>query len=144
VNKNVTVPLTLLDDIFRLLDHLDDRYDRNARHFIKHRYNSRPSHDNALCDLWIKIKKLQDHITDTYLLNIADITEDERHELKHWIKCGYSVFSNPYYIYDQSGQPMDFINGCRDNSNIYAKHSIFCKTTELYDECCDNDSDMPF
>jgi hypothetical protein len=61
----------------------------------------------------LKIKQLQGRIVETYLLTVDDVTEDERHELMEWIADGNFVYDNPHLIYNESGCPMDFINGCR-------------------------------
>jgi len=113
MDKRVTVPLTLLEDIFRLLDYLDPRYGRDSLHFQKSGYSQRLEHENTLWGLWIKINQLQTRIMDTYLLTIGDITEHERRSLDEWVARGYSVYDNPYSISNASGSPMDFINGCR-------------------------------
>ena len=115
MNMSVTVPLSLLEDIFRLLDYLerrDDHYDEGLP-FQGAGYSLLCEHDNALWELWLKIRRLQDRVVETYLLTIGDITEDEEHDLLQWIAAGGSVYDNPYLIYDDSGCLVDFINGCR-------------------------------
>jgi hypothetical protein len=110
---SVAVPASLLGDIFRLLDYLDPRYGNSGQHFRKSGYGRLLVHDNALWQLWLKIKQLQHQIVETYLLSVEDVTEDEKRDLNEWIARGYSVYDNPYLISDASGSPMDFINGCR-------------------------------
>ena len=110
---SVAVPVSLLGDIFRLLDYLDPRYGYSGLHFHKSGYSQRLEHDNALWQLRIKINQLQDQIVDTYLLTVEDVTEDEKRGLNDWVARGYSVYDNPYTIYDERGQPVDYINGCR-------------------------------
>jgi len=110
---SINVPLSLLEDIFRLLDYLGRRGDRDDLHFHKTGYSQRFEHDNALWELKLKIAKLQRHIVETYLLTVDDITEYERYDLQEWVAAGNSVYDNPYMIYNDAGAPMDFINGCR-------------------------------
>jgi hypothetical protein len=125
MDMSVAVPASLLDDIFRLLDHLDPRYDRGRMHFHKAGYSQRLEHDNALWELWIKIKQLQAKIMDTYLMTIGDISEHERRDLNDWVACGYSVYDNPYTLYDENGQPMDYINGCRVGLDMAENPSLY-------------------
>ena len=110
---SVAVPANLLEDIFRLLDHLDPRYDHSGLHFQKSGYSLHLEHENTLWQLWTKINQLQHQIVDTYLLTVKDVTEEEKRDLNEWIARGYSVYDNPYLISDGTGSPMDFINGCR-------------------------------
>jgi len=109
----VAVPARLLGDILRLLDYLGARNPHNGLHFLNSGYSQRLEHENTLRQLWIKINQLQHQIVDTYLLTVKDVTEDERRDLNGWIEHGYSVYENPYTIFDERGQSMDYINGCR-------------------------------
>jgi len=68
----------------------------------------------------LKTKKLQKELKairykelKQYLAVIGHLTEDEKNELREWVADGNSVYENPYMIFDESGCPMDFINGCR-------------------------------
>ena len=119
MDMSVSVPLPLLDDIFRLLDYLDDVGDRDDLHFHKTGYSPRFERDNTLWELKLKIKRLQRPIVETYLLTVGDITEDEMHALKEWIADGNSIYDNPYALCDGSGRPMDFINGLRTELDMY-------------------------
>ena len=110
---SVMVSSSLLEDIFRLLDYLDERSERDDLHFYKYGYSLRLEHDNALWELRLKIKQLQEQIVEIYLLTVDNITEDEKRGLCEWVAVGNSVYDNPYSLYDDSGRPMDFINGCR-------------------------------
>jgi len=110
---SVTVPKSLLEDILRILEHLDPRGGLDGPHFHRSGYSQRLEHDNALWELWMKIRQLQARIADTYLLTIDDVTEDEKRDLKIWLEAGNSVYDNPYTIYGENGCIMDFINGCR-------------------------------
>ena len=113
MSKSVTVSSYLLEDIFRLIDYLNIRWDYDNQHFRKAGYSFRMEQDNALRELRFKIKRLQDQILDTYLLTVDDITESEMADLLEWVAAGRSVYDNPCFAYDESGRPMDFINGCR-------------------------------
>jgi len=121
----VAVPARLLEDIFRLLDYLDPRYGHGGLHFHKSGYSQRFEHDNALWQLRIKINQMQDQIVDTYLLTVEDVTEDEKRGLNEWIARGYSVYDNPYTIYDGRGQTMDYINGCRTGLDMAENPSLY-------------------
>jgi hypothetical protein len=59
------------------------------------------------------IKALLNSELNDYLELIGDITENEKKELKEWVADGNSVHNNPFLLYEESGSPMDFINGCR-------------------------------
>ena len=110
---DVAIPSSLLEDIFRLLDYLDKRCDHDDLHFHKSGYSRRFEHDNALWELRFKINQLQNGVVETYLLSVGNITDDEKRELREWVALGNSVYDNPYSLCDESGRPMDFINGCR-------------------------------
>ena len=119
----VEVPVLLLEDIFRLLDYLDDVGDRDCPHFRKTGRGPCFGSDNALWELKLKIKRLQRQIVETYLTTIDGVTEEERNDLYEWVAGGDSVYDNPCSIYDESGQPMDFINGCRMALDMYLNRS---------------------
>ena len=110
---NVSVPLPLLEDIFRLLEYLDDLGSRVELRFHRTGFRPRFEHDTALWELKFKIMRLQPQILDTYLLTVGDVTEDEVHALKRWVARGRGIYDNPYSICDGSGCTMDFINGRR-------------------------------
>ena len=68
----------------------------------------------------MKIKRLEKQLKSIlqkdlkrYLESIGPLTGDENVELREWVRAGNSVSNNPYHICDESGWPMDFINGCR-------------------------------
>ena len=50
-----------------------------------------------------------------YLVVIGSLTGDEKKGLREWVAAGNSVNENPYMLCEESGCPMDFINGCRIN-----------------------------
>ena len=110
---NVSVPLPLLEDIFRLLEYLDDLGGRVELRFHRTGHSPRFEHDTALWELKLKIKRLQPRILEAYLLAVGGATEDEMHDLKRWVARGHGIYDNPCSICDGSGRPMDFINGCR-------------------------------
>jgi len=113
MDKSVAVPLPLLDEIFRLLEYLDFVSRRDDLNFHKTGCSTRFEQDTAIWGLKMKIRQLQPHIVDAYLLTVDEISEDEIHGLKKWVASGNSIFENPYMIFDESGSQMDFINGCR-------------------------------
>ena len=49
---------------------------------------------------------------EKYLLD-AELTVEECREILDWVKDGNSVYSNPWLLYEESGQPMDFITALR-------------------------------
>jgi hypothetical protein len=110
---SVTVSLTLLEDIFRLLIYLDMVADRDELHFHKSGSGHRFERDTALWELKLKIKRLQSQIVETYLTTIDDITEGERHALRDWVADGNGVYDNPGYYCDEKGNPMDYISAMR-------------------------------
>jgi hypothetical protein len=122
MEKNVTVPLYLLDAILRLLDSFGDL---DIMDFHKCGYNPRIEYENAEWELRIKMQQLQYHLLETYLLTIGDITDDESRALHEWVEAGNSVYCNPCLIYDDSGQPMDFINGYRLDAEMAEDLSTF-------------------
>ena len=38
---------------------------------------------------------------------------EERRQAWRWIRQGQNLFDNPWFLYDESGQPMDFISAMR-------------------------------
>jgi hypothetical protein len=59
-----------------------------------------------------------------YLEVIGSLTGDEKKELCEWVAVGNSVNDNPYMLYDESGWPMDFINGCRISNDIFKERGL--------------------
>ena len=110
---SVKIRTSLLEDISRLLDYLVDVGDYGGLRFLKPAYIHPFAPDAAYRDLRLKIKRLQGRIIETFLLSIDGISIDERHGLNEWLADGHSVFDNPHLLYDEHGQPLDFINGCR-------------------------------
>ena len=138
---SVMVSSSFLEDILRLLDFLDERSERDELHFYKSGYSLRIEYDNALWELRLKIKQLQEHIVETYLLTVDNITEAEKRELLEWVAVGNSVYDNPYSLYDDSGRPMDFINGCR--TGVKMTEDFFGVEPEVIDYD-DWDDETPF
>ena len=122
---DVLVPSSLLGDIFRLLEYLDKRTDHDAMHFHSAGYSSGFEHDNALWELKLKIKRLQKHIVETYLLTVDGVTDVERLALRNWVAGGNCVYDNPFSLYNDSGLEMDFINGCRMAHEMALNPSAF-------------------
>ena len=119
MSANVTVSSCLLEDIFRLLDYLDELELHKSGHA------PRLSYDNAFRDLQLKIQKLRQKTFSAYLLTIDNITESEMQDLHEWVASGNSVYDNPCLMSDESGRPMDFINGCRMAFEMANDTSIF-------------------
>jgi hypothetical protein len=78
------------------------------------------------------------------LHTIAEITKEERYDLREWVAAGNSVYDNPYSIYDDSGQPMDFINGCRFEAEMTEEQfrSLDIEPEDIDDG--DWDDELPF
>jgi len=141
---SVEVPLRLLEDIFRLLDYLGPRYGHDGLHFQKSGYSQRLEHDNDLWQLCIKINQLQHQTVDIYLLTVKDVTEDERRGLNEWVARGCSVYDNPYSIYDERGQPMDFINGCRIGFDMVENPSHYFENAAIELAGGGDDDELPW
>ena len=139
MDMSVAVPSYLLQGIFRLIDYLAAVSDRDDLHFHKAGYSQLLERDNALWELKFKIRQLHSHIVDTYLLTVDAVAQDELDALNRWVAGGGSVYDNPYSLYDDSGLPMDFINGCRIAQDL-ALH--FCAIR--HDDDGDRDGDIPF
>jgi hypothetical protein len=141
---SVAVPLSLLEDIFRLLDYLDRLSDRDDLYFHKLRYSHHFEHDTALWELGLKVKQLKSQVVDTYLLTVNGITEDEKHDLWEWVAAGNSVYDNPYSLFNDSGCPMDFINGCRIGIEMAEDPSHFFVIEPDVISNGDWDDELPF
>ena len=50
----------------------------------------------------------------------AQITPEERLETLEWVKSGNSVYSNPWYLYNEGGHPMDYITATRTVPDLAA------------------------
>jgi hypothetical protein len=109
---SVSVPSSLLEDIFRLLGCLGDLGDPRSR-FRKNGRGIRIEDDSVLWELKFRIGRLQSQIVETYLLTVGGVTEDEMRDLEEWVADGNSVYDNPCLLCDGSGRPMDFINASR-------------------------------
>ena len=59
-----------------------------------------------------------------YLAVIGSLIENEKKELREWVAAGNSVNDNPYMLYNESGWPMDFINGCRVGNDIFNERGL--------------------
>jgi hypothetical protein len=120
-----------LEEIFRLLEYLNIIGKRDDFPLDKHGYSQRFEHDSAVWELKVKISRLQSRIAETYLLTIEDITPDERRKIQSWLNDGFSVYDNPYMLYDEYGRTMDFINASRFNTVLYGVH--FCSLDTVPD-----------
>jgi len=142
----VEVPLHTLEDIFRLLEYLDkwDGHD-DILHFHRSGYGNRFELENALWQLCMKIRQLQGQAVDLYLLTVdGGVTEGEENDLREWVADGNSVYENPYCLYDDSGRPMDFINGCRTGIEMAEDPSRFFKAWPYVVDDGDCADDPPF
>lgn len=136
---NVSIPLNLLEDIFRLLDYLDDCCGCDDLFFHKAGHSCQLEHNTSLWELKTKITQLQERTLEVYLLSVSNVTVDEIRELREWVDAGKSVYDNPYDLFNESGCPMDFINGCR----IGAQMEDMCRNYS--DEDPDDwDDELPF
>jgi len=71
------------------------------------------SHEAKLLRKAILRKELKE-----YLMVIDPLTENEKKELREWVRAGNSVNDNPYLLCNEYGWPMDFINGCRVGADL--------------------------
>ena len=49
-----------------------------------------------------------------YLTLVPDASEEELSELKEWVTAGNSPYSNPWYIADERGTELPFIQARRE------------------------------
>ena len=138
MSKSVAVPLRLLEDIFRLLEHLDDLDELGYWKYGKRLY----ADDTAFWELKMKIRQLP--FVEAYLLMAGDVTEGEASALRDWIAAGNGFYDNPYSLSDAAGRPMDFISACRVAFEMGADPSSFFR--EEPDSAADGgwDDDLPF
>jgi hypothetical protein len=137
MDMRVTVPLYLLEDIFRLLIYLDHRADRDDSRFHKSARDHRFQHDTALWELKLKIKRLQGQIVETYLMTFYDVNDEERLALRDWVASGESVYDNPCHYCDKKGNPMDYISAMRDLDEQLEERG-------LSPNCLGHDDEMPW
>jgi hypothetical protein len=80
-----------------------------------------------------------------YLLKIGPLTKEEKKELLEWVAYGHSVYENSYTLYDDSGCPMDFINGLRIGNEMRDHPEAFIGSdTAANADCADADGTIPF
>lgn len=107
-----------MEDIFKVVEYLDaisaPRPHQEGR-------GCQFERDIAFWELRLKISQLHVQIAETYLLTVDGVTEDEKRAFREWVEAGNSIYDNPYSLYNESGCPMDFINGCRNGSELAAK-----------------------
>jgi len=53
-----------------------------------------------------------------YETTIGPMTEEERKELREWVKGGNSPYDNPFCMSDDYGYPSDYITAIRDNEAL--------------------------
>ena len=51
-----------------------------------------------------------------------DATCAEKKALREWVDEGGSPWDNPYCLYNEKGDPMDFIAGCRIGAELELEH----------------------
>ena len=51
---------------------------------------------------------------ELYLTLVPDASEKEISELKEWVTVGNSLYSNPWYITDEHGTELPFIQARRE------------------------------
>jgi hypothetical protein len=125
--KKITVPLSFLEDIFRLLDGFDDL---EGLDFHKCGYNPVYDYANAFWEFRHKARQLWHRLVDMHMHAIGDITEDERRSFRAWLAAGNRIYDNPYSLYDESGRPMDFISGCRIGADMWENPSGYVSTDQ--------------
>ena len=69
----------------------------------------------------------------SYLKRFPDVTPDEKKALRSGVRKGRSPYENGWYIADESGGPMDFINALRFLEDEYQ----VLKDPEGYQGCPD-------
>ena len=47
---------------------------------------------------------------------------EERRLAWNWVRQGENLFDNPWFLYDESGQPMDFISAMRTIYELRSEH----------------------
>jgi hypothetical protein len=73
-------------------------------------------------------------IPKTPKLSFPDATPEEKKALQSWVRKGRSPYENGWYIANESGGPMDFINALRFLEDEYQE---FLKDPEGYRGCPD-------
>jgi len=67
---------------------------------------------------------LKEHKSDlckelkSYEAEIEDLTDEERKDLHEWVADGNSVYDNPYYMSEDNGKPMDYIEAIRITADM--------------------------
>jgi hypothetical protein len=77
-----------------------------------------------------------------YETAVGQMTKEERKELRKWVTAGNRVCDNPWYLYEESGHPMYFIEAMRiaeDMSNHPENYQ-----TSFESELCDWEEGIPF
>ena len=52
-----------------------------------------------------------------YELTIGDMTDEERIHLHEWVSAGNSVYENPHLLYEENGNPFDYITAIQITVN---------------------------
>ena len=131
MTRNVKIPVYLLEKIVWLLDDMGVyRCGRDCEHafsdmFSEMKMNAKKIELRNLCwqiiyEDYVKYerkKALRKELRE-YIPAFSDMTYEERKELNDWVADGNSPYENPYSICDDSGRPMDFVNGLRFASDM--------------------------
>ena len=57
-----------------------------------------------------------------YVKDFPDATPEEKRALSSWVRSGHSPYENGWYIANDSGGPMDFINALRFLEDEYQEY----------------------
>ena len=92
-----------------------------------------------------QLKSILHKYLKEYLRSVEPLSEDEKIELYEWVAAGKSVKSNPYFICDESGWPMDFINGIRIGADMFENPSnYFPAELDTFNDECGSEEELPF
>jgi hypothetical protein len=139
MSKDVMVPLSLLRDIIALVDGLSDS---DCLHFHRAGYSAKLEYGVSLWELKMRVRGID--LTEAYMQTVDGITEGEKRALREWAAGGNSVFDNPYALYDDSGRPMDYINGCRVGADMRENPSDYSFGGADAAAGGEGDEDIPF
>jgi len=64
-------------------------------------------------------------------MKTIDLSPAERQELLIWIKDSNSVYENPWYLADESGQTMDYISAMRAGDDRVPTNDLFGGTERI-------------
>lgn len=67
------------------------------------------------------------------------LTDLERFELRKWVSNGYSPYSNPNYMGNENGSPMDFVTAMRASDEL---EEIQLEALSRFDEIKEERNDL--